>query len=204
MGHNMERYKRLIQDALKSSGFYDGNVDGIVGPKTYEAVMKALGKPLSDTKSEDFEFSDKGMELLKEFEGFRSAPYQDAVGVWTIGYGNTYYRDGKRVTKGDKPLSKAEAHELKKAIVSRDFAPAVRSALRKSRVHITQEMFDACVSLAYNIGVKRFAQSSIVRYLEDGSKVAAADAFRMYNRAGGRVLSGLVNRREKERTLFLS
>ena len=69
---------------------------------------------------------------------------------------------------------------------------------------ITQNMFDALVSLAYNIGTGALAGSSIIRKLKAGDKLGAANAFRLYNKSGGQVLKGLVNRREEERKIFLS
>ena len=148
--------------------------------------------------------SDKGFEMLALFEGFRSAPYRDAVGVPTIGYGNTYYLDGRKVKMTDKPISRDEAKRLKMVVINKDFSPAVRKTLADSKVPITQNMFDACVSLAYNIGVSAFAKSSVVRYLNAGNKQKAGDAFLLWNKAGGRVLDGLARRRKREREVFLA
>ena len=69
---------------------------------------------------------------------------------------------------------------------------------------ITQNMFDALISLAYNIGTSALAGSSIIRKLKAGDKLGAANAFRLYNKSGGQVLKGLINRREEERKIFLS
>lgn len=158
------------------------------------------------TTSHYMQLSSKGMDLLAQFEGFSSKPYQDSVGVWTIGYGNTYYISGKRVTANDPHLTRSQAHDLKKAIVNRDFTPSVNLALAPAikKGWVNQAMFDACISLAYNIGVKGFANSSIAKKLNAGDKQGAANAFLLYNKAGGKVLQGLVNRRNAERKLFLS
>lgn len=198
---------KQIQLLLKEAGHYHGAIDGIAGVQTLQAVKSALGitdAPVTPPKTGELQLSNAGMALIKQFEGFRSAPYRDAVGVPTIGYGNTYYLDGRKVSMSDKPLTKDEAHQLKMDITNRDFAPAVRKALASSKVAITQNMFDACVSLAYNIGVGGFARSSVVRHLNAGNKQAAADAFLLWNKAGGKVLKGLDNRRRAERALFLS
>ena len=69
---------------------------------------------------------------------------------------------------------------------------------------ITQNMYDAIISLAYNIGVNGFKRSSVLRLLKQGDKLAAADAFLLWNKAGGKVLKGLVNRQKKELEIFLS
>lgn len=201
----MNEYVKQIQTILKDGGYYGGAIDGIAGKQTLLAVQRLVGKePTAPVPSGELMMSNKGMELLKEFEGFRSAPYQDIVGVWTIGYGNTYYPDGRRVSGGDRPLSEKEAHDLKLAVINKDFAPYVRNSLKASTVPVTQNMFDACVSLAYNIGTGAFARSSVVRQLTQGNKKGAADAFLLWNKAGGKVVRGLQRRREKERQLFLA
>lgn len=148
----------------------------------------------------------QGLELIKQFEGFRSAPYRCPAGVWTIGYGNTYYADGTKVKSTDKPLTKKEASELKLAIINQDFAPAINNLLADEikAGKISQPMFDALISLAYNIGLKGLSNSSVIRLLKSGNITAAADAFLRWNKSNGRVLTGLVNRRKQERELFLS
>lgn len=150
--------------------------------------------------------SNKGLELIKRFEGFRSAPYRDAVGVWTIGFGNTYYPDGRKVSGSDKPLTIGEASQLKLDIINKDFAPAVNTLLADEikAGKVNQNMFDALVSLSYNIGTGALSRSSVIRHLKQGNKQKAADAFLLWVKAGGRTLNGLVRRREAERKLFLS
>lgn len=150
--------------------------------------------------------SNKGLELIKQFEGFRSAPYRDAVGVWTIGFGNTYYPDGRKVSANDKPLTIGEASQLKLDIINKDFAPAVNTLLADEikAGKVNQNMFDALVSLSYNIGTGALSRSSVIRHLKQGNKQKAADAFLLWVKAGGRTLNGLVRRREAERKLFLS
>lgn len=154
--------------------------------------------------------SNKGLELIKRFEGFRSAPYRDAVGVWTIGFGNTYYPNGRKVSGSDKPLTIGEASQLKLDIINKDFAPAVNTLLADEikAGKVNQNMFDALVSLIYNIGVGAFSSSSVFRNIKKGDMRAAADSFLLWDKAtiGGRKqrLAGLTKRRKKERALFLS
>lgn len=150
------------------------------------------------------QLSDDGFNLIAEFEGFRSAPYLDAVGVPTIGYGNTYYLDGRKVKMTDTPISKDEAKALKLAIINQDFSPAVNVMFADeiAQGQITQNMFDALISLAYNIGTSALAKSNIYRHIKAGDYQKAGQAFLLYNKAGGRVLNGLVRRREKEKQLF--
>lgn len=154
--------------------------------------------------SKNMQLSDDGFNLIAEFEGFRSAPYLDAVGVPTIGYGNTYYLDGRKVKMTDTPITKDEAKALKLAIINQDFAPAVNAMFADeiAQGQITQNMFDAIISLAYNIGTGALAKSSIYRHIKAGDYDKAGQAFLLYNKAGGRVLNGLVRRREAEKQLF--
>ena len=154
---------------------------------------------------ESMSLSEDGYKIIGEYEAFRAAPYKDSGGVWTIGYGNTYYLNGQPVRQKDKPLTEPEARALKAAVINRDFAPAVNLALAPAIKNgwVNQNMFDACVSLCYNIGVKNFSQSSVVRYLNQGNKLAAANSFELFNKDNGVVVKGLVNRRLKEKNLFL-
>lgn len=152
--------------------------------------------------------SDKGFEMLALFEGFRSKPYRDSVGVPTIGYGNTYYYNDKgekvKVTMSTKPLSKDEARKLKIEITNKDFAPAVNRLLEKQikNGEISQNMFDALISLAYNIGIGGLSNSRVIRHLKNGDKLRAGNAFLLWRNAGGRPI--LLKRRQKEREIFLS
>ena len=79
----------------------------------------------------------------------------------------------------------------------------VIAALNADEIEVTQGMFDALVSLAYNIGVGGLSKSSVIRHLKAGNKEAAADAFLLWNKAGDRVLAGLTRRRQAERRVFL-
>lgn len=150
--------------------------------------------------------SAEGTNLIKQFEAYRAKPYQDSKGVWTIGYGNTYYPDGRKVTAKDAPISEPQAAELKQYVTNRDFVPAVNLMLRNeiAQGKVTQNMFDALVSLAYNIGTGALAKSSVIKHLKNGDKQAAADAFLAYKFSGGKFIQGLLNRRHKERKLFLA
>lgn len=150
--------------------------------------------------------SEKGLRLIQEFESFVSTPYQDSVRIWTIGFGSTYYPNGKRVTKYDTPINRIYAETIQRNIIERDFAPAVNDLLKKEIENgfITQNMYDAILSLVYNIGVNGFKKSSVLKWIKQGDKENASNAFLLWNKAGGKVLKGLVDRRKKERELFLA
>ena len=150
--------------------------------------------------------SENGLELIQEFESFEANPYLDSARVWTIGYGSTYYPNGKKVTGKDKPITKEYAEIIQRHVIATDFEPIVNDLLEQEITSgfITQNMYDAILSLTYNIGVNGFKKSSVLRHLKNGDKLSAGNAFLLWNKAGGKVLKGLVNRRKKERELFLS
>lgn len=138
--------------------------------------------------------------LIKEMEGCRLTAYLDTLAepdVWTIGYGHT----GPDVYPG-RVITQQKADALLLDRLNREYGPGVERALAGAPT--TQAQFDAFVSFAYNVGVGGFARSSVLRHHRDGDHQAAADAFRKWNQAGGRVWPGLVRRREAERALYLS
>ena len=140
-----------------------------------------------------------GVDLICGFEGKRLAAYDDGVGVWTIGFGTTVYPNGIKVMKGDT-CTEAQAktymaHDLKK------FEATVNKAVT---VQLNQNQFDALLSLAYNIGASAFSQSTLVKKLNANDIRGAADQFDVWVNAGGKRMQGLVNRRAKEKALFLS
>ncbi len=134
------------------------------------------------------------LDLIKMFEGFRSAAYQDVAGIWTIGYGHT-----AGVTAGQTmSRDKAERH------LTEHVDKVAHQVCAVVDVPLQQSQFDALCSLVYNIGAGNFQKSKLLQKLnakEPPEKVAAE--FLTWRRAGGRVISGLVKRREIERDLFL-
>lgn len=133
----------------------------------------------------------RGLALIKQYEGCRLKAYKCPAGVWTIGYGST----GAHVTAG-KVISQVEADALLAKDLER-FERAVGNA-----VHPTQSQFDAMVSLAFNIGMGAFNGSSVLRKHNAGDHAGAKASFALWNKAGGRVLSGLVLRRAAEAALY--
>lgn len=140
------------------------------------------------------------VDLVKAMEGCRLTAYLDTLAepdVWTIGYGHT----GPDVYEG-RTMTQREADDTLLDRLNNEYAPGVERAL--AGVATTQAQFDAFVSFAYNVGVGGFAGSSVLRQHKAGNYQAAADAFRMWNKAGGTIWPGLVRRREAERALYLS
>ena len=145
--------------------------------------------------------SQNGLNLIKEFEGLSLKPYLDVVNIPTIGWGNTYYPDGKKVTMNDKPIDELKANEILEYIANKDFASFVSKVVK---VPLNQNQFDALVSFAYNVGNGSLQNSTLLKKLNSGDYQGASNEFLRWNKSGGKVLSGLTKRREKERALFLS
>ncbi|MBE3178212.1 lysozyme [Enterobacter cloacae complex sp. P3B] len=143
--------------------------------------------------------SEKGIALIKEFEGCKLTAYQDSVGVWTIGYGWTQPVDGKPIRAGMTIKQETAERLLKAGLVSYE-----SDVSRLVKVGLTQGQFDALVSFTYNLGARSLSTSTLLRKLNAGDCAGAADEFLRWNKAGGKVLNGLTRRREAERALFLS
>ena len=135
----------------------------------------------------------EALRLIMRNEGCRLAPYHDSVGVLTIGYGHT----GPDIAG---PISQEEADRLLEQDLDR-FEQGVDEAIGDAPT--TDNQFGAMVSLAYNVGLGNFRASSVRRLHCAGDYAAAADAFLLWNKAGGEVLEGLDRRRHEERALYL-
>lgn len=143
--------------------------------------------------------SEKGIALIKQFEGCKLTAYQDSVGVWTIGYGWTQPVDGKPIRAGMTIKQETAERLLKTGLVGYE-----SDVSRLVKVGLTQGQFDALVSFTYNLGARSLSTSTLLRKLNAGDYAGAADEFLRWNKAGGKVLNGLTRRREAERALFLS
>jgi lysozyme len=145
--------------------------------------------------------SQKGLELIKSFEGLSLVPYVCAGGINTIGYGNTYYTNGKRVLLSDQKITIQEAEDLIKHSLS-TYEKAVDSFCRDD---ISQGNFDALVSFAYNLGTGALQKSTLIKKVNANPKdVTIADEFLKWNKANGTVLKGLTKRRQAEANLYFS
>ena len=144
--------------------------------------------------------SARGLELIKDFEGFSSTAYLCPAKIPTIGWGNTFYEDGTKVKLGDQ-ISKTDALKLLEVIANRDFADKIYP---KIKVEVSQSQFDAMVSLAYNIGVGAFLKSTLLKKVNAGDFAGAGEEFLRWNKANGKELMGLTKRREREKHLFLN
>ena len=132
--------------------------------------------------------SKRGLEVIKKHEGFRGKPYLCPAGVPTIGYGNTFYPDGVKVTMQDKPLSKDMA-DLLLALVVKDFEVGVNKYVQSN---INQNQFDALVSFAYNLGLGALKKSTLLKKVNaNPCDATIVNEFMKWNKAGGKVLNGL-------------
>ncbi|HKM19362.1 MAG TPA: lysozyme [Aliarcobacter sp.] len=143
--------------------------------------------------------SSRGLELIKEFEGFSSVAYLCPAKIPTIGYGNTFWEDGRKVNLGEQ-ISKAKALELLEYVANKDFAQKIFTHIK---VEVSQNQFDALVCLAYNIGVGNFVKSTLLKKINAGDFKGAGDEFLKWNKSGGVILLGLTRRRKREQELFL-
>jgi lysozyme len=143
---------------------------------------------------------ERGLALIKEFEGCKLAAYQCPAGIWTIGIGSTHYGDGTPVTKSRTLPTEKAAIALLAATIGQ-----YEKAVNAVYAELTQNEFDALVCLCYNIGAGNFASSTLVKMLNAGeAKEEVAKQFVRWNKAGGKVMAGLTRRREAEAALFLS
>jgi len=143
--------------------------------------------------------SQKGIDLIKEFEGFRSYPYLCPAGVPTIGYGATYYPDGTKVSISDDDISNEYAELILKHQVDSIYSEAVN---RYVNVTLTQNQFDALVSFTYNVGIGAFQKSTLLKHVNNENHEKAKNEFKKWVRANGKVLKGLKRRRKAEKKLY--
>jgi len=159
---------------------------GLILPAVY-SLQNAL-------MSDSLQLSPAGFIALQQHEGLRLAPYQDAAGYWTVGYG---HKMGP-LDDSTETITTERAAELLRG----DVATAADAVNALVAVPLSQSQFDALVSFVYNVGSGAFRGSTLLRVLNGGDYAAAAGEFNRWNRAGGMVLAGLVSRRAEESQRF--
>ena len=136
--------------------------------------------------------SAEGLALIKKFEGCELEAYQDAVGVWTIGYGHIKgVKEGMTITK-----EQAEEMLLEELVEYENYV------LEAVNHQLDQCMFDALVSWTYNLGPSNLNASTMLKVLNAGDYDGVPEQIKRWNKAGGKVITGLVRRREAEALLF--
>ncbi len=141
--------------------------------------------------------SNKGVGLVKHFEGLFLMSYLCPAQVWTIGYGHTGITHNDGTVKRGMKITQEKAEGLLAMDLNTKYAPDV---IRMVKVPLTQNQFDALVSFHFNTGA--LGKSTLLRKLNAGDYQGAAAEFGKWTRGGGRVLPGLVRRRKAERHLF--
>ena len=136
-------------------------------------------------------------ELIKKYEGFSSTPYLCPAGVWTIGFGTTYYPDGKKVSPTDEPISRAKADAFLLHYVLNEIMPKI------ANLNLTDNQNKALVSLIYNIGWSAFAKSKCYKAIQ---KKDWETVFKNWDwvKGNGKFLLGLAKRRAEELDLFFA
>jgi lysozyme len=139
-------------------------------------------------------------ELCKRFEGFRAKPYLCPAGVPTIGYGSTYYADGKKVTLNDLLISQEAANDLLMNELQHTYLPGV---VRNCPILATDERkCNAIVDFCYNLGVGRLQTSTLKRKINAQDWDGAKEQLMLWTKGGGKVLPGLLKRRQAECALM--
>lgn len=156
-----------------------------------------MAEDRADVTEGNLKVSEKGIALIKQFEGYERFPYSCPAGKMTIGFGHCLKAGETFPIKG---VTESEATEL----LCKDLEDFESRVLDMVKVPLTQGQFDSLVSFIYNCGPGALQKSTLLRLLNSGNYDQAADEFCRWNRAAGKVLPGLVKRREAERTLFLS
>lgn len=153
------------------------------------------------------QISKKGLEIIKDFEGFYSHSYLDVASIWTIGYGTIKYPSGVKVQSKDICNEEQAIRWLEFEVNEK--SAYFNQVIQKINLELNQNEYDALVSFLYNVGIGKCYKGTTMGdaiYSKDKTKIA--DAFLVYckyRKLGIKLTSkGLLNRRKKERELFLS
>lgn len=138
------------------------------------------------------QISPAGIDLIKRFEGCRLSAYLDAIDVPTIGYGHT----------GGVKMGDVITQDQADAMLANDVQVRVNAVNAIVTKPVTQGQFDALVSFAYNCGVANLLHSTLMKMINRGEADSAGPQFLLWSRAGGKVLPGLVRRRQSEKDMY--
>lgn len=143
--------------------------------------------------NENLTYSKNGLHLTEGFEGCRLTAYKDVAGVWTCGYGHT----GPDVHMGQTITPEQAA-----AFLMQDIQVAAKAVKRLVTVPVSQNVFDSLVDFTFNCGQGNMAHSTLLRMVNTGDLKAAANEFEKWDKAGGKVVAGLLRRRQAEEAEF--
>lgn len=143
--------------------------------------------------------TEEGISLIKKYEGCKLTAYKCPAGVWTIGYGNTFYEDGSTVKPGDK-ITQERADQLFRNILEKKFLEPIRKLIVSD---INDNMFSAIVSFTYNVGIGNLKSSTLLKKVNaNPNDQTISLEFKKWVKSAGKVLPGLVRRRESESDLY--
>lgn len=144
----------------------------------------------------------RGLDLIKSFEGWFSKPYLDPIGIPTIGYGFTYYLPSrKKVTMLDKPITMPHGELMLKDILT-NYENDVKRLVKKP---LNQNQFDALVSFTYNLGATNVGKSTLLKKVNiNPNDPTIRDEFMKWVNAGGKPFNGLIRRRKAEADLYFT
>ncbi len=150
----------------------------------------------------NFIFGQSTVNLIAQFEGLKLQPYLDSVKIPTIGYGTTVYPNGTKVNIHDVEITKQQALDYLLDHLNKNVLPYMNNHIT---VEQNQNQVDALASLIYNIGAGAFIKSSVLTAINNQSSIDNIKAhWLVWNKGGGQVLQGLVNRRLKEFNTYIS
>ena len=142
----------------------------------------------------------KGTPIIRKFEGLKLTAYLCPANVWTVGYGSTFYENGSKVQQGDK-ITLDRADKLLLEMVKR-FEISVKGLVKSS---INDNQLGALTSFAFNVGVGAFSKSVLLKKINaNPNDPTIRNEFMRWRKAGGKVVKGLVTRREVEANLYFS
>lgn len=148
------------------------------------------------------------VDLIKEFEGIHDGdrstpilePERDPIGIWTLGWGSILDFHGRPVTANTPGITIEQAEQL----LMREILAKSRALNRYVDIWLPDKSFSALVSFSYNLGVGAFRASTLRRRVNSGAFWDVPHQFSRWNKAGGRVLKGLIRRRSAEADLFMT
>ena len=160
--------------------------------------------------------SERGLQLIKHHEGFRNKPYRCVAALWTIGYGHVLYQDQAKIPSTALGMVERKSYSLKPqdnriwsneeidALLKRDLSRFELGVCKMlPNVPLRQGEFDALVSFSFNLGLGTFQRSTLRQKILRNDKKGASQEILKYNKAGGKIVKGLVTRRNDEYQLFL-
>jgi lysozyme len=148
--------------------------------------------------------NNRGLELIKKFEGFEGKPYLCPAGVPTIGYGTTYYSGGRKVSLKDKEIDEKQAQAILLSQLT-NYVRVVNLYLTSVEKQINDDQFSALVCFAYNVGLSNLQKSTLLKcVLKNPNDECIAAEFKKWIYANGKKLGGLLSRRQEECNLYFT